>query len=180
GGWATWRKSSAAAIADPPRVRSSAVAEKVTRSAAPGGSGAIRTLPAHKTGPSASPLGRSIVKVRCVTSVADSAGVPSSRAVIRSRYRLLFVVPPRFHVYERTEPGSVATEVQVCPPSELASRVKSAIPTLGPYAAAVQSTASVGPANTPPFGDVMFTSGWSHSAKRRPSVVRRPGSQRTL
>src|SRR5439155_780540 len=83
------------------------------------GSGAIRTLPAHRTGPSASPLGRSIVKVRCVTSVADSAGVPSSRAVIRSRYRSLFEVPPRFHVYERMEPGSVATEVQVCPPSEL-------------------------------------------------------------
>src|SRR5207244_8581183 len=111
----------------------------------------------------ASPLGRSIVKVRCVTSVADSAGVPSSRAVIRSRYRSPFVVAPRFHVYERTEPGSVATEVQVCPPSELASRVKLAIPTPGPYAAAVQSTASVGPANTPPFGDVMFKSGWSRA-----------------
>src|SRR5207253_9127541 len=61
GGWATWRKSSAAAIADPPCVRSSAVAEKVTKRAAPGGSGAIRTLPAHRTGPSTSPLGCSLV-----------------------------------------------------------------------------------------------------------------------
>jgi len=41
--------------------------------------------------------------------------------------------------------------------------VKLAIPSPGPYAAAVQSTVSEGPEKTPPLGDVMFTSGWSRS-----------------
>src|SRR2546430_4218139 len=150
-------------MADPPRVRSSAVAENVTGRAAPGGSGATRTLPAHSIGPSVSPLGRATVKVASVTSAAESAGVPSSWPVMRNRYRSPFVTVPRFHVYVRREPASVAIGVQVCPESALASRVKLAIPTPDPYAAAVQSTVREAPRKTPPLGEVMFTSGWSRS-----------------
>src|SRR3989475_1073637 len=150
-------------MADPPRVRSSAVAENVTGRAAPGGSGVTRTLPAHSIGPSVSPLGRATVKVASVTSAPESEGVPSSWAVMRRRYRSPFVEVPRFHVYVRREPASVAIGVQVCPASALASRVKLAIPTPDPYAAAVQSTVREGPRKTPPLGEGMFTSGWSRS-----------------
>src|SRR2546422_10995063 len=150
-------------MADPPRVRSSAVAENVTGRAAPGGSAEPRTLPAHSLAASVSPLGRAIVKAASVTSAAESEGVPSSWAVMRNRYRSPFVTVPRFHVYVRREPASVAIGVQVCPASALASTVKLAIPTPDPYAAAVQSTVREGPWNTPPLGEVMFTSGWSRS-----------------
>src|SRR5712692_9816270 len=52
------KNSSAAAMLDPPRYRSSAVALTVAREAAPGGRGATRTLPAHSSGPAVSPPGR--------------------------------------------------------------------------------------------------------------------------
>src|SRR2546427_12069880 len=102
-------------MADPPRVRSSAVAENVTGRAAPGGSGVTRTLPAHSIGPSVSPLGRATVKGASVTSAPESEGVPSSWAVLRRRYRPPFVGAARFHVHVRREPARVAIGVQRWP-----------------------------------------------------------------
>src|SRR5437667_7103454 len=92
------RKSSAAAMVDPPRYRSSAVALTVERRAAPGGRGAIRTLPAHRSGPAVSPPGRAIVKRASVMSELERDGVPSSRARIRRKYRFPFGAVPRSHV----------------------------------------------------------------------------------
>jgi hypothetical protein len=131
-GCVVWRKSSAAAIVDPPRDRSSAVADNVTRRAAPGGSGLTRTLPAQRTGPARSPFGRARTIRFFVVSEADREGFPSSRAVIRIKYRSPFDTPPRFQAYDRKEPGTIPIVVQVCPPSGLSSSRKSAIPTPGP------------------------------------------------
>src|SRR2546428_7988530 len=78
--------SSAPAMVDPPRYRSSAVALTVERRAAPGGRGAIRTLPAHRSGPAVSPPGRAIAKRASVRSELERDGVPLSWARIRRRY----------------------------------------------------------------------------------------------
>src|SRR5256885_2816098 len=94
-------------MADPPRVRSSAVAENVTGRAAPGGSGVTRTLPAHSIGPSVSPLGRATVKVASVTSAPETEAVPSSWAVMRRRCQPLLVVATRFYLYAHWDRESV-------------------------------------------------------------------------
>src|SRR5438445_1831518 len=92
------RNSSAAAMFDPPRDRSSPVALTVARSAAPGGRGATRTLPAQRSGPAVSPPGRAIAKRASVMSELERDGVPLSRARIRRKYRFPFGAVPRSHV----------------------------------------------------------------------------------
>src|SRR5437762_11640400 len=112
-------------MTDPPRARSSTVAVKVTGRAPPGGSGSIRMLPAHRTGPSRSPPGRAIAKVAFDVSEAVREGFPSSWAVIRIRYATPFGTTPRSHVYVLADPGSVAIGLHVSPPSALAWRTRS-------------------------------------------------------
>src|SRR2546427_11284406 len=127
-------------MADPPRVRSSAVAENVTGRAAPGGSGVTRTLPAHSIGPSVSPLGRATVKVASVTSAPESEGVPSSWAEMRRRHRTPFVEVPSFHVYVLKERPKDPIAAQVGPASRLRACENLALPTPVPYAVAAQVT----------------------------------------
>src|SRR2546427_9701846 len=107
------KNSSAAAMGDPPRLRSSAVALKVERRAAPGGRGTTWTLPAHRTGPTVSPPGRLIAKPASVTSELERDGVPLSCARIRRWYRFPLGAAPMFQVEFRTVPGRDPTEVHV-------------------------------------------------------------------
>src|SRR2546422_9784173 len=62
------RNSSAPAMVDPPRYRSSAVELTVERRAGPRGRGAIRTPPAPRSGPAGSPPGPAIAKRAAVRS----------------------------------------------------------------------------------------------------------------
>src|SRR3989441_8639329 len=162
-GGAVWRNSSAAMRGELPRARSSAVPMNVAGRAAPGGCGSTRTLPAQRTGPSESPPGRAIANAASVTSEPESAGVPSSWVVIRTRYGSPFGTPLTFQVDDRAEPGAVAIGFQVEPPSRLEANVKFAIATPAPYAVAVHVIGIDAPVKMPPFGDVTLTSGWSRS-----------------
>src|SRR3989440_11668377 len=121
-------------MADPPRLRSSAVALNVERRAAPGGRGTMRTLPAHKMGPSISPPGRAIAKLASVMSELERDGVPLSCGRILRRYRFPFGAVPMSHVEYRADPGKVAIGVDVNPPSALEPNVNVDSTTPVPYA----------------------------------------------
>src|SRR5437879_12647314 len=115
-----------------PRARSSAVPMNVAGRAAPGGCGSTRTLPAQRTGPSESPPGRAIANAASVTSEPESAGVPSSWVVIRTRYGAPFGTPLTFQVDERAERAPVAIGFHVEPPSRPQANVEFAVATAAP------------------------------------------------
>src|SRR2546422_11740394 len=103
-------------MADPPRLRSSAVALNVERRAAPGGRGTMRTLPAHKMGPSISPPGRAIAKLASVMSELERGGVPLSCDSIVRRYLFPFAAVPMSYVYFRADQGQLAISAHVNAP----------------------------------------------------------------